>query len=370
MAGCYIHIPFCRRKCHYCDFYSVAATHRKAEVLQAIRRELAARRDYLDGAPVRTLYFGGGTPSLLTAGEVSDLVEAIKDTFPTDLQEVTIEANPDDVTESLLEGWRESGIDRISLGVQSFSDRTLSFFNRRHDGRKAREAVRMAQAAGFENLSIDLIYGVPGMTAGEWKSTLSDFLETDVPHLSAYHLTLEPGTPFGRRAEKGELVPVPDQTSREHYALLESMTRDAGYQHYEVSAFARQGYRSVHNGNYWKGIPYIGAGPGAHSYDGRERRWNFSSIERYLAGGGYYGSELLTEADRYHEFVMTSLRTSDGFLWAEARKRFSDPLLEHLRREVRGAVRRGLLLDDGIRVRMETRHFLISDHIIGALFLG
>lgn len=371
MAGIYFHIPFCRQKCRYCDFYSTAVAAQQAPVLEAMHDELAARRNEVT-EPVRTLYFGGGTPTVCPPETLGGLIERVESLYDTAFEEVTVEANPDDLSDETLSGLKRIGVDRLSIGIQSFHDAHLQLFHRRHTGRQGVEAVLRAREHGFRNLTIDLIYGIPGMTDAEWEENLRRAIDLGVQHLSAYHLTIEPRTVFGRWAEQGRIAAVPDEVSQRQYDILEHLTAQAGYDHYEVSNFALPGFRAIHNGNYWNGTPYLGIGPSAHSFHGTVRRWNVSDNKSYpekIAAGGGFEVEELTDTDRFHETLMTGLRTSRGVLWAELERRFGVEKIAHLRTAARKYLSIGWLVDDTERLRIPSAHFLRSDAIIADLFL-
>ena len=370
MAGVYIHIPFCGQLCSYCDFHFSVSKRGRERVVEAMLREMELRRDYLAGERAETLYFGGGTPSLLPVDTLELLARRAAETFGvTAPSEFTVEANPEDLTPEYLHGLRRIGADRLSIGVQSFVERDLKMMNRRHDARRAVEAVREAQRAGFGNISVDLIYGVPGLTDAEWRSNLRRVFSLGVQHFSAYHLTVEPQTPLGVAMRKGKFRPVEEAVSEAHYAILEEEAAGAGFEHYEVSNFARPGFRALHNSNYWSGKRYIGIGPSAHSFDGASRCWNIAGNNRYadlLLNGaeGWSEREELTADDRFNERVMTGLRRAEGIRFAD----FGEPYRSYLERESVALAEKGLLTRDAVGVRIETRNFLLSDHIIAALF--
>ena len=371
MSGIYIHIPFCRQKCRYCDFYSVVPEAQRGPVLDVLHRELELRRpEFAD--PVRTLYFGGGTPTVYSPEELQGVIDRVRLLYDAALDEVTVEANPDDLTGNYLARLKNTDVNRLSIGIQSFDDAHLQLFNRRHTGQQAFDAVRRAKRGGFENITVDLIYGIPGMTGAEWETNLLKFMDLDVPHLSAYHLTIEPRTVFGKWSEQGKIAAVPDETSRRHYELLERLTAEAGYVHYEVSNFARPGWESRHNSSYWNGTPYLGIGPAAHSFDGNSRRWNTANVKQYLErfdAGGYYETECLSETDRFNETLMTGLRTAAGVSWEFVRGQFGEERTDTLRRAARKFLDSGLLVDDGTALRIPSARFLLSDSIIADLFL-
>ncbi len=378
LSGIYIHIPFCRHKCRYCDFYSTASTAHRPALFGALHRELESRRGEISG-PVRTLYFGGGTPSLCAPEQLQGLIDRVKSLYNTDFEEITVEANPDDLTDDYLARLRQTDVDRLSIGIQSFHDTHLRFFNRRHTGREGYDAVRRAQEHGFENVTVDLIYGFPGLTGAEWESDLLKVKELDVPHLSAYHLTIEPRTTLGRWAAQGKIASVPDEESQRHYEILERLTAEAGYDHYEVSNFARPGREAIHNSRYWDGTPYLGIGPAAHSFDGHTRRWNVPDIQCYIAGFEHE-SETLTVVDRFNETLLTGLRRARGVAWATLgrcsqaaiaadEQRPSGDFVAATRAAAAKYLATGLLVDDGAHLRIPSAHFLISDAIISDLFL-
>ena len=318
MAGIYIHVPFCQSRCAYCDFYSTTLlTHREAYV-DAVCRELQHRLPELKGEAVKTIYFGGGTPSTLTIEELKRILEYIfqLSSFSSQLEEITLEANPDDLTEKYVEDLRTLPINRVSLGIQSFHDRTLRLVGRRHTAQEAIDAVRRLQQAGLTNISIDLIYGLPSETLDDWAYSLDQAIALGVKHISAYHLTYEEGTHLWRMQEQGLVSPIDEEQSVRSFELLREKLLAAGYEHYEISNFALPGYHSRHNSSYWQGIIYIGIGPGAHSYDGCNRRWNLGNLTDYIAtpqdADVPHEVEHLTTDERYDERVITELRTAQG----------------------------------------------------------
>ena len=368
MAGIYFHIPFCKRICAYCDFYKSADLRRLGAVAEAMHRELDARRDYLRGEPLRTRYFGGGTPSLCPPELLGSLLEHTARLFDcSQVEETTLEANPDDLTPEYLAALRRLGIDRLSIGVQSFDDDCLRMMNRRHTARQAAEALREARRQGFRNLTADLIFGIPGFGSESLLRSLAQLLEAGVEHVSAYHLTIEPDTAFGRRASRGELRAVDEEQSEREFLLVHDTLTRAGYEHYEVSNYALPGFRARHNSAYWSGVPYLGIGPAAHSFDGQTRRWNPSSVTDYLAGGKG-GGERLTERDRYNEYVMTALRTAEGINLDRLAARFGPQRRENALRTAERFVGAGELVIRGKNVAVPPERFLVSDAVIEAFF--
>lgn len=365
MSGIYLHIPFCRQICHYCDFHHSASLARKDEMFEAIARELAQRQGEIPSGSVKTLYFGGGTPSLCTPGEIRDLVRQVRSLWNvSSFEEVTLEANPDDLTPEYLRGLREAGIDRLSIGIQSFRDDHLQRMNRRHTARAAAEAVVHAQEAGFGNITIDLIYGLPWMTPDEWQYNLDRAVSLNVQHISAYHLTVEPRTVFGKQG----LKPVDEAVSELHFGMLRETLTQAGFEHYEVSNFALPEFRAKHNSSYWSGEAYLGAGPSAHSYDGADHRsWNVSSNRLYLEGAPR-GVERLTETDRLNEYLMTRLRTAEGLSTGYLTDRFGPEEAARIAARCEDFVTSGNMrrTPEGFAVRPE--RLLVSDYLISELF--
>ncbi|WP_375418371.1 radical SAM family heme chaperone HemW [uncultured Hymenobacter sp.] len=321
MPGLYLHIPFCKQACYYCDFHFSTALGLKSRVVQAIVRELELRADYLGpGATLDTIYFGGGTPSLLSEAELSQLFEAIGRHFQISPQaEITLEANPDDLTPAAVAALAQSPVNRLSIGLQSFHEPHLRLMNRAHSAQDSTAAVRRAQAAGFENISIDLIYGVPAPDHGHaiWQADLAAAFALEVPHVSAYALTIEPNTAFGRRQLKGTFLPPPDEFVAEQFEILLLEMRAHGFEQYEISNFCRPGRESRHNSSYWAGVPYLGLGPSAHSFNGPSRQFTVANNHQYATAILDEGrvpamTEVLTPADQANEYLLTSLRTARG----------------------------------------------------------
>lgn len=369
MAGIYFHIPFCKRVCAYCDFYKSTALGRLDDLLAALHRELDLRSGHLGAEAVRTRYFGGGTPSLVPPAALRELLDHAAALFDCSaVEETTLEANPDDLTPPYLDGLRRAGIDRLSIGIQSFDDACLRLMNRRHTAAQAIQAVRDAQRAGFGNITADLIFGVPGFGGDTLHRSLDTLLELGVQHVSAYHLTVEPNTAFGRRAARGEFAPVDEAVSEREFLTVHRTLTGAGFEHHEVSNYALPGFRARHNAAYWQGTPYLGIGPAAHSYDGRSvRSWNVSSLEEYLSGAPA-STETLTDRDLYNEYLMTRLRTAEGADLAEIERRFGAERLARVLRQVESSVRVHALRIAGGRLSIPPERFLVSDAVIESLF--
>ena len=340
MAGVYIHIPFCNSKCAYCGFYSLPSLKLKDRFLEALKAEIVARKDYLQGDAVNTIYFGGGTPSLLSLKEIGELLHLINAHYPVAANaEITLEANPDTLSLEYLEGLRQLGVNRLSIGIQSFFDNDLKYLSRRHDSHHAQQCLDWAKLAGFENISIDLIYGLPSSNAEQWNKNLDIFFAYGLPHLSAYALTLEPNAILTKQIELGKVQPVNEEDALRDYEILSQRAAENGYLHYEISNFCQLGMHSKHNASYWFGTPYIGFGPSAHSFDGNSRQWNVSSVEKYCVSvpepveGSAIEKEILSPEQHYDEYVMLRLRTHWGidlkWLKREMGERFSTYCEQH-----------------------------------------
>ena len=322
MAGIYIHIPFCRHKCLYCDFYSVASQSGRMKIVDSIVAEIGYQQKQLAGSVINSIYFGGGTPSTLSCEELSKILFKLHDNFDIDTAaEITLEANPEDLTPEYLSELRKLGINRLSVGIQSFLDEHLTYFGRKHTASEAITAIDNARKAGFSNISADLIYGFPGLTVAQWKKNVETMVDLNVEHISAYQLMVEKGSVFFKLQQKGRFTPVSDDESAENYQYITNCLRDKGYDHYELSNFCKPGFHSRHNSSYWFAEPYLGLGPSAHSFNGVSRQWNVSSIEKYCRaiedGGNWWEMESLTEKDRYNELMLTRLRTKRGLLTNE-----------------------------------------------------
>ncbi|MBO4654566.1 MAG: radical SAM family heme chaperone HemW [Bacteroidales bacterium] len=317
MSGIYIHIPFCRRKCLYCAFYSVALLSRKQDYLDALHGEIEQTLDYLPSREIATLYLGGGTPTLLSANELESIIRKIRRHYDLAPEaECTIEANPEQLNKSYLKDLLSLGINRLSIGVQSFNNDTLHFLGRRHSAEEALEAVNLAATAGFDNISIDLIYGISQRQHGEWEQDVHTAMTLPVNHLSCYALTNEENTLLWRKIRQQQLPDMDDELAQRDFTTLLAIVREHGFEQYEISNFARNGMISKHNSAYWNRQPYLGLGPSAHSFNGRERQWNVSDLNQYLddiATRNFSGDrETLSLNDQYNEYVMLGLRTAKG----------------------------------------------------------
>ena len=317
MAGIYIHIPFCNSKCNYCNFYSVASSKHLDAYIPALLKEIALQHSYLEKEPIETIYIGGGTPSLLGYTQLASILEKLNKTFEIKPDaEITIEANPNDLNASKIKDFKKLFINRLSIGIQSFFEEDLKYLHRLHSPSQAETAVKRSQDAGFENISIDLIYGIPTLSDENWEKNLHYSFSLYVPHISAYSLTVEPHTALNKLITKGKLTAVNEEQSIKHFKVLMQQTKENDFLHYEVSNFCKKDYFSKHNSNYWKGIKYLGLGPSAHSYNKVERQWNISDTQKYIehldSNKLLYEKEVLSETDKLNEYIMTSLRTMWG----------------------------------------------------------
>ncbi|MCQ2301816.1 MAG: radical SAM family heme chaperone HemW [Bacteroidales bacterium] len=343
MAGIYIHIPFCNSKCAYCGFYSIASQKQKSAFLEALHSEIAQRTDYLKGEEIDTIYFGGGTPSILSIEEIKGILECVsRHNKVNPAAEITLEANPDTLNPEYLQGLRKLGINKLSIGIQSFFDDDLKYLSRRHDANHARQCIGWAKQAGFDNLTLDLIYGLPTATSEKWSQNLDLFFETGAQHLSAYALTVEPNTIMAKQITAGKLQPVNEDDAVREYEILCQRAKENGFLHYEISNFAKPGFRSKHNCSYWNRTPYAGFGPSAHSFDGTSRQWNVDNISQYIeyeinpspntTNPSPITKEILMPEQAYDEYVMLKLRTAWGidlkYMEREMGKRFSDYCLK------------------------------------------
>ncbi len=316
MAGIYIHIPFCKQHCHYCNFHFSTSLRYKDEMTAALLREAELQQDYLDAETIETIYLGGGTPSLLSIEEIKTILDKVKSLHNISSDsEITLEANPDDMDEDKLSGWKAAGINRLSTGIQSFFDEDLQWMNRAHTASQAKENLSLAKKH-FDNITIDLIYGTPLLTNERWKQNVDTVISSGIPHISCYALTVEPKTPLHKMIKQQQSPDVNPDKQSEQFLLLMQWMEEAGYEHYEISNFAKPGFRGRHNSSYWQGKKYLGLGPSAHSFNGSARQWNISNNNIYItsikAGKVPYEKEELTLTQQINEYIMTSLRTAEG----------------------------------------------------------
>ena len=374
MAGLYVHIPYCKRICNYCDFYRVVSSGSPKKYIESVISESKLRKGYIGDAKINTVYIGGGTPSTLSIKELSLLLESLRDVYQWDKEvEFTLEVNPDDITEIYLRGIKDLGINRISIGIQSWSDRILKTMNRRHNSLQAEKAINYILDAEFKNISVDLIYGVPGLTMEEWEETLRRTVVFDIQHLSVYHLTIEPDTVFGKMKKQGLLDEIEEEYSVAQYNLLLEITEGAGFINYEISNFGKEGFFSKHNTSYWQQIPYIGLGPSAHSFNGYSRQWNESDVDKYIEeidnGRLPYEKEELDEKVRFNEYVMTSLRTMWGIDLDKIEEKFGKEILDYTKNLAKKYVEYGMMLEKKGNLSLTKQAIMVSDNIIAEFML-
>ena len=349
MAGVYIHIPYCSQACHYCNFHFSTQLKSSAQMLEAMCLEIEMRKNELPQS-LKTIYFGGGTPSILAVEHIQQVIEAIKKHFSVEaLQEITLECNPEDITATKLNDWKALGINRLSIGIQSFFDKDLKLMNRIHSGKQALESLDLAMDY-FENISVDLIYGIPNQSDAEWKQNITTITDRKIPHISAYALTVEPNTALDRFIAKEIIPPVSDaQAEADFFELIERLSID-GYEHYETSNFAKPGFYSVNNTAYWTGASYLGIGPSAHSFDGEVRSWNNRNNHKYISaindGVLPIEREQLSLRDKYNEYVMTALRTKWGISLDQISARFGEHYNDYLQKMAQNHIEEGLLSYD------------------------
>jgi oxygen-independent coproporphyrinogen-3 oxidase len=369
MSGIYVHIPFCKSKCAYCNFFSVVSDKGRDAFLAALKREAVQRRNYLGGEAVRTVYFGGGTPSLLKPSEIAGILEVLRLNYDIiDSPEVTLEANPDTVSKESLLDYKSMGINRLSIGIQSFFDDDLQYLSRKHDSKHAMRVLDWASEVGFQEITLDLIYGIPTLTDEKWNRNIDIFLSTGFNHLSAYALTVEEKTALGQRISKGLAAAVNEDNTIRHYEILTSRAADAGFEHYEISNFARPGHQSKHNTIYWKGEKYLGLGPSAHSFDGSSRQWNVAGVKDYCDNYSFEREELTLD-DRYNEYVMTSLRTNWGCDLGFVRDSFGEKYAEKFEKGVQKHILSGKMLEKDRNFILNDSGMLFADGIAAELFM-
>jgi len=372
LASLYIHIPFCKQACHYCDFHFSTSLKKKGQLVEMLCKELVLRKNELVAPEIQCIYFGGGTPSLLEAEELEQIFETIYANYKiAENPEITLEANPDDLTPEKVEMLAASKINRLSIGVQSFFEEDLKLMNRAHNAEEALKSINLAKR-NFDNLSIDLIYGIPGMSAKRWRKNIETALELGVPHISSYALTVEPNTALHKFIEKGKIKPVDDEAAKNHFEILVDTMIANGFEHYEFSNFGRPGYFSQNNTAYWFGKSYLGFGPAAHSYDGDSRKWNVSNNTLYIKalekGKIPQQTETLSITDKYNEYVMTRLRTKFGVSIAEVEEKFGIVYKNHFLKQVKSLEIEELIKEESGVFHITTKGKFLSDGIAADLF--
>lgn len=372
MSGIYIHIPFCKQACHYCDFHFSTSLKKKIELVSALQNELVLRKNELPNEPIKTIYFGGGTPSLLNLEELTAIFKTIYAEFTiAENPEITLEANPDDLSEEKINELANSKINRLSIGVQSFFEEDLKLMNRAHNAEEALNSIKLARSK-FDNISVDLIYGIPGMSNERWQKNIQILLDLDIPHISSYALTVELNTALQKFIEKGKIKPVDDAAAAQHFETLRTVLKNAGFEHYEFSNYGKPGYFSQNNTAYWLGKPYLGIGPSAHSYDGNSRKWNIANNTLYIKA--IERSELpleveeLSITDRYNEYIMTRLRTYFGVDLVEVESKFGKEYLEYLKEQSVVLFEKEFLRIENNVMHITEKGTFLSDGIAADLF--
>ena len=374
MAGIYLHIPFCKQACHYCDFHFSTNTGIRDELIRAMGEEILLQQNYLSGEIIETIYFGGGTPSILNAGELEYLLQKILGTHKISPgPEITLEANPDDLSIGKLTAFKSAGINRLSIGIQSFDDEVLRYLNRVHSSETATRSVERAREAGFDNLSIDLIYAIPGVTNEAWRKNIEKAVAQKPQHISAYSLTIEEKTAFGNWLKRGELTPVQEHTAAEQVELLVTLLAASGYAQYEISNFSLPGYESRHNRGYWQGKKYLGIGPSAHSFDQDSRQHNVANNHLYVRaireGKAPAAQEILTKEDQINEYILTALRTSAGCDLDLLKSNFGYDVLTLHGRYLEELKNQNLIVLNDKRLTLTQTGRLLADKISSDLFL-
>ncbi|HIA12890.1 MAG TPA: radical SAM family heme chaperone HemW [Flavobacteriales bacterium] len=375
MSGIYIHIPFCNQACHYCNFHFSTSLNNKDAFLVALTKEISLRSSYLDDEPVSTIYFGGGTPSLLAASEIDHIIDELSRFHNIEPKaEITLEANPEDINKKgYLSDLAASKVNRLSIGVQSFCDEDLRFMNRIHDGEEAGLALRNSLEAGFENLSVDLIYGTPTLSDAQWADNIEKVISLGIPHISMYCLTVEPKTPLFDQIKKGKVQDVDDERANGHFQIAAKQLENNKYVHYEISNFCKEGFMAAHNSNYWKGKDYLGLGPSAHSYNQHSRSWNAANNNEYIAklnaGELPLTQEDLSVADQYNDYVMLSLRTIWGLSLEYVLESFGDEFVTHCKQEMLPHISSGRIVISDAAYTLTGQGKLFADQIAADLFI-
>ena len=374
MSGIYIHIPFCRQKCYYCDFYKTVNTSITGKFISVLKKEILQRKSYLDNKPIETIYFGGGTPSVLNENELNEILSFIFEEFKvtTDV-EITFEANPDDLTIPYLKSIYKAGINRLSIGIQSFKNEYLEKMNRRHNAIQAVESVENAIKIGINNISVDLIYGLPKLKNEDWNASLNQVFQLPVHHLSAYHLTYHKGTVFYNWLKKGTLKELEETDSITQFNMLVETAQKNGFQQYEISNFAKNEMYSKHNISYWMGKNYLGLGPSAHSFNGVSRRWNVSNIESYMKeienNHSYFEEEILNENEKYNEYILTRIRTIWGVSIDFIRNNFGEEKAAHFQKNIKKYKSSNLVIQKNGIFTLSKKGLFISDEIMANLMI-
>jgi oxygen-independent coproporphyrinogen-3 oxidase len=375
MAGIYIHIPFCKKACHYCDFHFSTSPQYKEQMLNALRTEIILRKNYLNNEKIETIYFGGGTPSLMNADELQVLIGQITDLFEVSATaEITIEANPDDLNPQYVREIKSTLINRFSIGVQSFFEDDLKWMNRAHTASEAQSGIKRVQDAGFENITADLIYGFPLLTNEKWEFNIQKLIEYQVPHISSYSITVEPNTALAKLISKEKQASMDEGQSANQFLMLIDQLSESGFEHYEISNFSKPGMQSRHNSNYWDGVNYLGIGPSAHSFNGESRQWNISNNSKYIDGIELKKvpaeTELLTTENKINEYIMTSLRTSKGMNLQLITLKFGSDYANEIYNNLEPFIEKEWVTINEQIVTLTREGKLFADHIASELFFS
>lgn len=373
MSGIYFHIPFCKQKCSYCDFYSTKDANGIGELVKSEIKELILRKDYLKQDLVDTIYFGGGTPSLLGIYDINDLLNSVKRNYNvSDQCEITFETNPDDLTKEYLEGLFDCHVNRLSVGIQSFNDDILKYLGRRHDSRNLNFNIETAKKVGFSNISVDLIFGIPGMELATYLNSIDKVVQLDIQHISAYSLTIAEGTLFYKLRKENKLKEIDEEVLLVQFNSTIDILSEHGFNQYEISNYAKDGYKSRHNCSYWEDVNYLGIGPSAHSYNGFSRQWNISNTRKYCSmldkDEPFFEVEFLTRKDKFNEYIITGLRTSNGVSRKFINENFEGEIVQHFVKEVFSLLKQELIYPYDDRVVLTRRGILISDYILERLY--
>lgn len=373
MAGLYVHIPFCRQACHYCDFHFTVSLKNLDSLVHILNKELKMQKNYLEGEQVNSIYFGGGTPSLLSPKQLDSIINTIYKNYNVKSNlEFTLEANPEDIDDDFLKYLKDTTVNRLSLGIQSFHDEDLHFLNRIHSAHTGEQAIIDCKLHGFNNLNIDLIYGFRYLSIKKWRKNLHKLKEYDIPHFSAYHLTIEKKTVFNYFIKKGQRIILDEKESIRQFEELLKFSENNNFIHYEISNFSKKNLFSTHNIGYWSGENYLGIGPSAHSYNGKSRRWNVAINKEYIhkinAGSIYYEQEALSKTALFNEYLMTRLRTMWGIDIEYIRSTFGEKYLKEMMKSISGFINSGKIEVSGNYIKLNTEGKKIADYIIGTLF--
>ena len=374
MAGIYVHIPFCAQACYYCDFHFSTSLKNQERVVYAIKKEISYQKKYLFNQEINTIYFGGGTPSILSTKFIQQILEQIKHTFScVNNLEITLEANPEDISNEKITEWISIGINRVSLGVQSFRDRDLKYMNRVHNKQQSLTSLELLCQSSIQDINVDLIYGFPKLSNYAWQENLQILLSFDVSHISCYSLTVEKNTPLYSFIQKGKYQPMQSQKANTQFLLGRKILINAGYEHYEISNFAYPGYKSKHNTNYWNKTSYLGLGPSAHSFNGKSRQWNIKNniiyCQKIEMNHSFYELEELTSQNIINEYILTSLRTSQGMNMDFFNNKLSTIDLVKLKKEIKKIEDKGLIYNKNDIIYLTESGMLLADSISAHLFL-